>query len=64
MTLTPMIGGDGKSQMKIVNPTYTFPAKEVYLSSAKGEYSDYGRELILEHHSGEVSVFTLSGGGE
>ncbi|MGB6648359.1 MAG: DUF1326 domain-containing protein [Bacteroidota bacterium] len=64
MTLTPMIGGDGKSQMKIVNPTYTFPAKEVYLSSAKGKYSDYGRELTLEHHSGEVSVFTLSGGGE
>ena len=64
MTLTPMIGGDGKSQMKIVNPTSFFPAKEVYLSSAKGKYSDYGKDLTLEHHSGEVSVFTLSGGGE
>jgi hypothetical protein len=64
MTLTPMIGGDGKSQMKIVNPTYPFPIKEVYLSSAKGRYSDYGKELVLEHNSGEVSEFIMAGGGK
>ncbi len=64
MTLTPMLGGDGKSQMKIVNPTYPFPVKEVYLNSAKGNYSDYGKELVLDGNSGEVSEFTLTGGGQ
>jgi hypothetical protein len=64
MTLTPMVGFDGKSQIKIVNPTYPFPVKEVFLSSAKGNYSDYGKKLALDKSSGEVSVFTLSGGGE
>ncbi len=64
MTLTPMIGGDGKTQMSIINPTYPFPVKEIFLSSAKGNYMDYGKELKLTNHSGEVGEFTLKGGGE
>jgi len=64
MTFTPMIGGDGKTQMSIINPTYPFPVKEIFLSSAKGNYEDYGKELKLTDHSGEVGEFTLKGGGE
>lgn len=63
MTLTPMIGGDGKTQMSIINPTYPFPVKEIFLSSAKGYFKDYGKELKLTDHSGEVGEFTLKGGG-
>ena len=63
MTLTPMIGGDGKTQMSIINPTYPFPVKEIFLSSAKGYFKDYGKELKLTDHSGEVGAFTLKGGG-
>ncbi len=59
-----MLGGDGKTQMSVVNPTYPFPAKEIFLSSAKGHYEDYGKELTLTDHSGEVGEFELSGGGE
>ena len=64
MTLTPMIGGDGKTQMSIINPTYPYPIKEIFLSSAQGNYEDYGKELELTNHSGEVGEFTLKGGGE
>lgn len=64
MTLTPMIGGDGKTQMSVINPTYPFPVKEIFLSSAKGYYKDYGKELKLENNSGEVGEFTLNGGGK
>ncbi len=64
MTLTPMIGGDGKTQMSIINPTYPFPVKEIFLSSAKGYFKDYGKELKLTDHSGEVGEFTLKGGGK
>ncbi|MFQ5583949.1 MAG: DUF1326 domain-containing protein [Calditrichia bacterium] len=64
MTLTPMIGGDGKTQMSVINPTYPFPVKEIFLSSAKGYYKDYGKELKLENNSGEVGKFTLSGGAK
>ena len=63
MTFTPMIGGDGKTQMSIINPTYPFPVKEIFLSSAKGNYEDYGKELKLTDHSGEIGEFTLKGGG-
>ena len=64
MTLTPMLGGDGKTQMSVVNPTYPFPAKEIFLSSAKGHYEDYGKEINLTDNSGEVGEFELSGGGK
>ena len=56
-------GGDGKTQMSVVNPTYPFPAAEIFLSSAKGHYDDYGKELNLTDNSGEVGEFELSGGG-
>jgi len=64
MTLTPMIGGDGKTQMSVINPTYPFPVKEIFLSSAEGYYKDYEKELKLENNSGEVGEFTLNGGGK
>jgi hypothetical protein len=63
MTLTPMMGGDGKTEMSVTNPTYPFPVKEIFLSSAKGYYNDYGTELKLENNSGEVGEFVLKGGG-
>jgi len=64
MTFTPMIGGDGKTQLSIINPTYPYPVKEMFLSSAKGNYKDYGKELKLTNHSGEIGEFTLKGGGK
>lgn len=62
LTLTPLMGGDGKSQMSIQNPVDPFGAKEVFLNNGKGFYKDYGNNLEYKDNSGEVESFELSSG--
>ena len=59
LTLTPLIGGDGKSQMSIKNPMDPFGAKEVFLNNGKGFYKDYDKDLTYKDSSGEISQFEI-----
>ena len=60
LTLTPLIGGDGKNQMSIKNPMDPFGAKEVFLNNGKGFYNDYGKKLKYNDNSGEIEQFEIS----
>ncbi|HVO73246.1 MAG TPA: DUF1326 domain-containing protein [Ignavibacteriaceae bacterium] len=60
MTLTPLMGGDGKSQISIKNPVDPFGTKEVFLNNGKGFYKDYGKNLTYQDNSGEIGQFELS----
>lgn len=60
LTLTPMMGGDGKSQVSINNPVDPFGAKEVFLNNGKGFFSDYGKKIKYKDSSGEIEQFELS----
>jgi hypothetical protein len=54
-------GNDTSTPLKVLNPVYPFPAKEIIIGSASGKFNDHGKELNLENNSGEISEFTLSG---
>ena len=54
-------GNDASTPLKIQNPVYPFPAKEIIIGSASGKFSDHGKDLNLKNNSGEISEFTLTG---
>ncbi len=54
-------GNDTSTPLKVLNPVYPFPTKEIIIGSASGKFSDYSKDLNLEKNSGEISEFTLSG---
>lgn len=60
LTLSPLVGGDGKTQVSINNPVDPFGAKVVYLNNGKGFFKDYGNNLEYNDNSGEVEEFELS----
>lgn len=63
LTLTPLIGGNGKKQLSINNPVDTFGAKVVYLNNGQGFFKDYGKDLTYKDNSGEIESFEISSGG-
>lgn len=61
-TIVPLTGSsDPKKPIKVTNPVYPFPVKEITIGSAKGKFSDHGKDLELTDHSGEIGTFTISG---
>lgn len=60
LTLTPLLGGDGKSQLSIKNPMDPFGSKEVFLNNGKGYFKDYGKNLKYKDNSGEIEYIELS----
>lgn len=63
ITVLPVSGNDKSTPQKIENPVYPFPAEEIIIGSASGNFSDHGKEMNLENNSGEISEIELSGGG-
>ncbi len=67
ITAQPAVGNDPKTPIKVENPVYPFPVKEVILGNSTGKFSDHGKDVDFagEHKGGaEISEFELSGGGE
>jgi|DewCreStandDraft_1066081.scaffolds.fasta_scaffold00301_47 hypothetical protein len=61
ITVEPVMGNDPNTPQKVLNPVYPFPAKEITLGSAEGNFKDHKKSLDLKKNSGEISEFELSG---
>lgn len=58
-TVAVVHGNDNTTPLKVINPVYPFPVKEITLGDATGKFSDHNKDLNLENNSGEISEFTI-----